>query len=113
MFFLDSKIQICKVSLTKGQVYFRKKFAGAFKKYSYLLTVSGKDVYLLSKNRSLQVNKEDGSTSEIKELSNFSKKKITAACGNNLDQISNISSLLASQSSGTAYIATNGGGEGS
>ena len=36
MFFLDQKRQICKVSMIRGKVYFREKFPGALKKYSYL-----------------------------------------------------------------------------
>ena len=110
MFFLDHKWQICKVSLTKGKVYFREKFAGAFKKYSYHLAVSGQSIYLLSKNNSLLVNKEDGITSEIKEMSNFTKQKLTAACGNNLDQISNITSQIAAQASASGFIAGAGNG---
>ena len=114
MFFLDQKRQICKVSLTRGKVYFREKFAGAFRKYSYLLAISGEDVYLISKRNTLLVDKADGSTSEIKEMNEFSKQDITAASGNNLDQISNISSHVAaaaaSQASG--YVAPVNGGDG-
>ena len=111
MFFLDQKRQICKVSLTRGKVYFREKFAGAFRKYSYLLAISGEDVYLISKRNTLLVDKADGSTSEIKEMNSFSKQDITAACGNNLDQISNISSHVAAAAQASAYVApANGGG---
>ena len=114
MFFLDQKRQICKVSLIRGQVYFREKFAGTFRKYSYLLAISGRDVYLISKRNTLLVNKADGSTSQIKEMNEFSKQDITAASGNNLDQISNISSHVAaaaaSQASG--YVAPVNGGDG-
>ncbi len=99
LYFIDSKWQICKVSLQKGTVYFRKKFAGFIKQYSYQLVVSGNEVFLISKDKSLVVNKEDGTTSEIIELEGFSKEKITAACGNNLDQVSNISSLITAQAS--------------
>tara|TARA_Y100000590_G_scaffold283478_1_gene318897 strand:+ start:1718 stop:2308 length:591 start_codon:yes stop_codon:yes gene_type:complete len=104
IYFLDSKCQICKVSLQKGTVHFRKKFAGFFNRYSYLLAVSGNDVFLLSKDRSLVVNKELGTASEIKELAGFSKEKITAACGNNLDQISNITSHITAQANSSGPI---------
>ena len=60
-FFLDQKWQICKVSLPKGQVYFREKFAGAFRKYAFHLAVSGVDIYLISKSETLQVDKSNGS----------------------------------------------------
>lgn len=113
MFFLDQKCQICKVSLTRGQVYFREKLAGAFRKYSYLLAMSGEEVYLISKRNTLLVDKTDGTTSEIKEMNGFSKQDITAACGNNLDQISNISSHVAAAAQASGYVApVNGGGDG-
>ena len=115
IFFLDQKRQICKVSLTRGKVYFREKFAGTFRKYSYLLAISGEDVYLISKRNTLLVDKADGSTSEIKEMNSFSKQDITAACGSNLDQISNISSHVAAAAQASAYVApvNGGGGDGS
>ena len=43
---------------------------------------------------------------EIKELARFSKEKITAACGNNLDQISNITSHIAAQEASSGGIVT-------
>ena len=110
IYFIDSKWQICKVSLHKGTVHFREKFSGFIKKYSYHLTISGNDVFLLSKDKSLVVDKENGSTSEIKKLAGFSKEKITAACGNNLDQISNITSHIAAQANSAPIVAGNGGG---
>ena len=112
IFFLDQKRQICKVSLTRGQVYFREKFAGAVRKYSYLLAISGEDVYLISKRNTLLVDKADGSTSEIKEMNKFSKQDITAACGNNLDQISNISSHVAAAAQASGYVTPVNGGDG-
>ena len=105
MFFLDQKWQICKVSLTKGQVYFREKFAGAFRKYAFHLAVSGEDVYLISKSETLLVDKSKGSTSKIKGMSDFAKGKISAVCGNNLDQISNISSRIAAAAQSGGYVA--------
>jgi len=113
MFFLDQKWQICKVSLTKGQVYFREKFAGAFRKYAFHLAVSGEDVYLISKSETLLVDKSKGSTSKIKGMSDFAKGKISAVCGNNLDQISNISSHIAAAAQSGGFVAPiNGGGDG-
>jgi hypothetical protein len=113
MFFLDQKWQICKVSLTKGQVYFREKFAGAFRKYAFHLAVSGEDVYLISKSETLLVDKSKGSTSKIKGMSDFAKGKISAVCGNNLDQISNISSRIAAAAQSGGFVAPiNGGGDG-
>ena len=112
IFFLDQKRQICKVSLTRGQVYFREKFAGAVRKYSYLLAISGEDVYLISKLNTLLVDKADGLTSEIKEMNKFSKQDITAACGNNLDQISNISSHVAAAAQASGYVTPVNGGDG-
>ena len=106
IYFLDSKAQICKVSLTNGKVYFRKAFAGFINKHYYHLAVSGNDVLLVSKDKSLIIDKENGSTSEIKELARFSKEKITAACGNNLDQISNITSHIAAQEASSGGIVT-------
>ena len=110
IYFIDSKWQICKVSLHKGTVHFREKFSGFIKRYSYHLAISGNDVFLLSKDKSLVVDKENGSTSEIKKLAGFSKEKITAACGNNLDQISNIASHIAAQANSAHIVAGNGGG---
>ena len=113
MFFLDQKWQICKVSLTKGQVYFREKFAGAFRKYTFHLAVSGEDVYLISKSETLLIDKSNGSTSKIKGMSDFAKGKISAVCGNNLDQISNISSHIAAAAQSGGFVASiNGGGDG-
>ena len=113
IFFLDQKWQICKVSLPKGQVYFREKFAGAFRKYTFHLAVSGEDVYLISKSETLLIDKSNGSTSKIKGMSDFAKGKISAVCGNNLDQISNISSHIAAVAQSGGFVAPmNGGGDG-
>ena len=43
-------------------------------------------------------------------MSNFTKQKLTAACGNNLDQISNITSQIAAQASASGFIAGAGNG---
>ena len=113
MFFLDHKLQICKVSLPKGQVYFREKFAGVIRKYYFHLAISGEEVYLISKSETLQVDKLNGSTSKIKGMSDFAKGKISAVCGNNLDQISNISSHVASAAQSGGFVTPmNGGGGG-
>ena len=58
------------------------------------------------------VDKADGLTSEIKEMNKFSKQDITAACGNNLDQISNISSHVAAAAQASGYVAPVNGGDG-
>ena len=113
MFFLDHKLQICKVSLPKGQVYFREKFAGVIRKYYFHLAISGEEVYLISKSETLQVDKSNGSTSKVKGMSDFAKGKISAVCGNNLDQISNISSHVAAAAQSGGFVAPmNGGGGG-
>ena len=113
MFFLDHKLQICKVSLPKGQVYFREKFAGVIRKHYFHLAISGEEVYLISKSETLQVDKLNGSTSKIKGMSDFAKGKISAVCGNNLDQISNISSHVASAAQSGGFVTPmNGGGGG-
>ena len=113
MFFLDHKLQICKVSLPKGQVYFREKFSGVIRKHYFHLAISGEEVYLISKSETLQVDKSNGSTSKIKGMSDFAKGKISAVCGNNLDQISNISSHVASAAQSGGFVTPmNGGGGG-
>ena len=113
MFFLDHKLQICKVSLLKGQVYFREKFSGVIRKHYFHLAISGEEVYLISKSETLQVDKSNGSTSKIKGMSDFAKGKISAVCGNNLDQISNISSHVAAAAQSGGFVAPmNGGGGG-
>ena len=110
MFFLDQKRKICKVSLPKGQVYFREKFAGAFRQYTLHLAVSGENVYLISKSKTLLVDKSNGSTSKIKGLRDFAKGKTSAVCDNNLDQISNISSRIAAAAQSGGFVAPMNGG---
>lgn len=113
MFFLDHKLKICKVSLLKGQVYFREKFSGVIRKHYFHLAISGEEVYLISKSETLQVDKSNGSTSKVKGMSDFAKGKISAVCGNNLDQISNISSHVAAAAQSGGFVAPmNGGGGG-
>ena len=90
-------------------------FETKFKKWhdstQYLLVVAQNKIYLVSKKKTFEVNQTSGECTEIPELANFTQDKITAACGNGVDQMA-LFSVIGSASGGDGGAVMMGGDAG-
>ena len=117
MFYINKDGKVCKLNLRSGKIIFEEKFAGFVRRGSFILFISGKKVYLTSKKKTLLVDQTNGKTSEVEQMANFTKDKITVASGVGRDQISTvILSVMAAQGgdagAGTMFGGGDGGGGG-
>ena len=87
-------------------------FETKFKKWhdatQYLLAIAQNKIYLISKKKTFEVNQASGECTEIPELVSFTQDKITAACGNGVDQMA-LFSVIASASGGDGGAVMMGG----
>ena len=112
MFFGNVSGKICKLDLDSGKIQFEEKFAGVFTRSRFCLFISNNNVYLTSKKKTLLVDQQTGTSTEIENLAGFAEHHITTACGVGMDQISNISTAMASHGGGEGMVGGNGGGDG-
>ena len=110
MFFVNISGKICKLDLDSGKIQFEAKFAGVFTRSRFCLFISNNNVYLTSKKKTLLVDQQTGTSTEIENLAGFAEHHITTACGVGMDQISNISTAMASHGGGEGMVGGNGGG---
>ena len=110
MFFGNISGKICKLDLDSGKIQFEEKFAGVFTRSRFCLFISNNNVYLTSKKKTLLVDQQTGTSTEIENLAGFAEHHITTACGGGMDQISNISTAMASHGGGEGMVGGNGGG---
>jgi len=110
MFFGNISGKICKLDLDNGKIQFEEKFAGVFARSRFRLFISNNKVYLTSKKKTLLVDQQTGTSTEIENLAGFAEHHITTACGVGMDQISNISTAMASHGGGEGMVGGNGGG---
>ena len=110
MFFGNVSGKICKLDLDSGKIQFEEKFAGVFTRSRFCLFISNNNVYLTSKKKTLLVDQQTGTSTEIENLAGFAERHITTACGVGMDQISNISTAMASHGGGEGMVGGNGGG---
>ena len=113
MFYINKDGKVCKLNLRSGKIIFEEKFAGFVRRGSFILFISGKKVYLTSKKKTLLVNQTNGKTSEVEQMADFTKDKITVASGVGRDQISTvILSVMAAQGGDAGAGLMLGGGDG-
>ena len=110
MFYINKDGKVCKLNLRSGKIIFEEKFAGFVRRWSFILFISGKKVYLTSKKKTLLVNQTNGKTSEVEQMANFTKDKITVASGVGRDQISTV--ILSVMAAHAGDGGGNGGGDG-
>ena len=110
MFYINKDGKVCKLNLRSGKIIFEEKFAGFVSRWSFILFISGKKVYLTSKKKTLLVNQTNGKTSEVEQMANFTKDKITVASGVGRDQISTV--ILSVMAAHAGDGGGNGGGDG-
>ena len=110
MFYINKDGKVCKLNLRSGKIIFEEKFAGFVRRGSFILFISGKKVYLTSKKKTLLVNQTNGKTSEVEQMANFTKDKITVASGVGRDQISTV--ILSVMAAHAGDGGGNGGGDG-
>ena len=111
IFFINSKNLVSKLCGDKGEILFETKFKKWYE-HGFLLTIAKDKIYLLSKKKSFLVEVNSGECIEIRQLANFIKNPLTAACGNGVDQMALFSVLAATTSSGDAGTASYAGGGG-
>jgi len=113
MFYINKDGKVCKLNLRSGKIIFEEKFAGFVRRGSFILFISGKKVYLTSKKKTLLVDQTNGKTSEVEQMADFTKDKITVASGVGRDQISTvILSVMAAQGGDAGAGLMLGGGDG-
>ena len=110
MFYINKEGKVCKLNLRSGKIIFEEKFAGFVRRGSFILFISGKKVYLTSKKKTLLVDQTNGKTSEVEQMANFTKDKITVASGVGRDQISTV--ILSVMAAHAGDGGGNGGGDG-
>ena len=112
MFFGNISGKICKLDLDSGKIQFEEKFAGVFARSRFGLFISNNKVYLTSKKKTLLVDQQTGTLSEVENLAGYTEQHITTACGVGMDQISNITAAMGHGGGEGAMVAGNGGGGG-
>ena len=112
MFFVNISGKICKLDLDSGKIQFEEKFAGVFARSRFRLFISNNKVYLTSKKKTLLVDQQTGTLSEVENLAGYTEQHITTACGVGMDQISNITAAMGHGGGEGAMVAGNGGGGG-
>ena len=110
MFYINKDGKVCKLNLRSGKIIFEEKFAGFVRRGSFILFISGKKVYLISKKKTLLVDQTNGKTSEVEQMADFTKDKITVASGVGRDQISTV--ILSVMAAHAGDGGGNGGGDG-
>jgi len=110
MFYINKDGKVCKLNLRSGKIIFEEKFAGFVRRGSFILFISGKKVYLTSKKKTLLVDQTNGKTSEVEQMADFTKDKITVASGVGRDQISTV--ILSVMAAHAGDGGGNGGGDG-
>ena len=112
IYFLNHKGHICKLCRNTGSLLFETKFKKWHDTTQYVLAIAQNKIYLISKKKTFEVSQISGECTEIPELVNFTQNKITAACGNGIDQMA-LFSVIASASDGdTTMMAGDYGGGG-
>lgn len=115
IYFFNHKGHICKLCGNTGSLLFETKFKKWHDTTQYVLAIAQNKIYLISKKKTLEVSQTSGECTEIPELVNFTQDKITAACGNGIDQMA-LFSVIASASGGDGgaamVVAGDGGGGG-
>jgi len=112
IYFFNHKGHICKLCGNTGSLLFETKFKKWHDSTQYVLAIAQNKIYLISKKKTFDVNQASGECTEIPELVNFTQDKITAACGNGVDQIAWVSVVASAGSGGDAGVAMMGGGDG-
>ncbi len=113
MFFGNISGKICKLDLDSGKIQFEEKFAGVFARSRFRLFISNNKVYLTSKKKTLLVDQQTGTLTEVENLAGYTEHHITTACGVGMDQISNITAAMGhggGEGAMVAGVAGNGGG---
>ena len=110
IFFINVGGKICKLDLDSGKIQFEEKFAGVFARSRFRLFISNNKVYLISKKKTLLVDQQTGTLSEVENLAGYTEHHITKVCGVGMDQISNITTAMSYKSGEGAIVAGNGGG---
>mgnify|MGYP000002156933 FL=1 len=111
IYFFNHKGHICKLCGNTGSLLFETKFKKRHDTTQYVLAVAQNKIYLISKKKTLEVSQTSGECTEISELVNFTQDKITAACGNGIDQMA-LFSVIDSASGGDGGAAMVVAGDG-
>ena len=77
MFFVNISGKICKLDLDNGKIQFEEKFAGVFSRSRFRLFISNNKVYLTSKKKTLLVDQQTGTLSEVENLAGYTEHHIT------------------------------------
>ena len=113
IYFFNQKGHICKLCGNTGSLLFEAKFKKWHDSTQYVLAIAQNKIYLISKKKTFEVSQTSGECTEIPELVNFTQDKITAACGNGIDQMAWVSVIAsASGGDGGAGMMVGGGGDG-
>ena len=108
IYFFNHKGCISKLCGNTGSLLFETKFKKWHDATQYLLAIAQNKIYLISKKKTFEVNQASGECTEIPELVSFTQDKITAACGNGVDQMA-LFSVIASASGGDGGAVMMGG----
>lgn len=111
IYFFNHKGHICKLCGNTGSLLFETKFKKWHDTTQYVLAIAQNKIYLISKKKTFEVSQTSGECTEIPELVSFTQDKITAACGNGIDQMA-LFSVIASASGGDGSAAMMAGGNG-
>ena len=106
LFFLEKKV-LTKISLESGRTVFEQKIKSPRLFHSgFNLLISGDNLYLVSVEKSYQVDTSNGSLKEseiFEQKADLKGAQITSVCGDNMDMLTNVtriqSDIIASQSS--------------
>ena len=112
IYFVNQKGHICKLCGGRGTLLFETKFKKWHDTTQYALAITKNKIYLISKKKTFEVNKTGGECTEVPGLANFTQDKITAACGNGVDQTALFSVIASAASGGDGGAAMMGGGGG-
>ncbi len=104
LFFLENKV-LTKISLESGRTVFEQKIKSPRLFHPGLkMLISGDNLYLVSIEKSYQVDTSNGSLKEsdiFEQKADLKGAKITSVCGDNMDMLSNVtriqSDIIASQ----------------
>ena len=108
IYFFNHKGYISKLCGNTGSLLFETKFKKWHDATQYLLAIAQNKIYIISKKKTFEVNQASGECTEIPELVSFTQDKITAACGNGVDQMA-LFSVIASASGGDGGAVMMGG----
>ena len=112
IYFFNHKGHICKLCGNTGSLLFETKFKKWHDTTQYVLVIAQNKIYLISKKKTFEVGQTSGECTEIPELVNFTQDKITAACGNGIDQMALFSVIASDGDGGMTMMAGDYGGGG-